>query len=336
MLTPVELLSAMGGVKEEYVLEAQEALGYTAEVQRHSHRKIWRVALIAALITAILSVTAYALGWLGLKERSFDTPSPSFSTPRLPPRQTEAVPLETEEITHWVSMNGYKDSAEYKANAEWVAFYWDYVQNSEHDFSDDFPEGEEQDYVEICHYYGCYDKTMADKLFEIAERYGLKLHTWRYTPATLPEFYATAGTGNFLTENVLGNGYVYEDGSFMLQGDIRPYGLPENSGAPDRVFSFYVHKSLAGTVIPYFSSSDDPENYTEWEYTNQHGDTVLMSFDETRGRLMVFFDSDGVFLQMNAGSIYEPIESREEAEHIADQFIFHEALKTNMANEAQK
>lgn len=332
MLTPVELLCAMGGIKEEYVLEAQEVLGYTAEVQHRSHRKIWRVALIAAVIAALLSVTAYALGWLGLKERSFDTPSPTFSTPRLPPRQTEAVPQETEEITHWVSMNGYKDSAEYKANAEWVTLYWDYVQNSEHQFSDDFPEGEEQDYVEICHYYGCYDKTMADKLFEIAERYGLKLHTWRYTPSTLREFYATAGTGSFLTENVQGMGYVYEDGSFVLQGEVRPYGLLESGSAPDRVFSFYVNKNLAGTVIPYFSSSDDPENYTEWEYTNQHGDTVLMSFDEDRGRLMVFFDLDGVFLQVNAGSIYAPIESREEAERIADQFIFHEALKTEMTN----
>lgn len=332
MLTPVELLNAMGGIKEEYVLEAQEAMGYTAEVRRRSHRKVWRVALIAAVIAALLSVTAYALGWLGLNERSFDTPSPTFSTPRLPQRQTEAVPQETEEIAHWVSMNGYKDSAEYKANAEWVAFYWDYVQNGEHDFSDDFPEGEEQDYVEICHYYGCYDKTMADKLFEIAERYGLKLHTWRYTPSTLREFYATAGTGSFLMENVQGKGYVYEDGSFVLQGEVRPYGLPESGSALDRVFSFYVNKNLAGTVIPYFSSSDDPETYTEWEYTNQHGDTVLMSFDENRGRLMVFFELDGVFLQVNAGSIYAPIESREEAERIADQFIFHEALKTEMTN----
>ena len=270
MLTPVELLSALGGIKKEYVLETQEALGYMAEGQHGRHRKIWRVALVAAVIAALLTVTVYALGWLGLQERSFGTPAPSFPTPRLPP-QTETAPRETGEIAHFVSMNGYTDSTEYKANAEWVAFYWDYVQNTEIDYNSGFLDGAEQDYIEICHYYGCSDKTMADKLFEIAERYGLKLHTWRDTPATGKDFYPMAGTGRFLTENAWGNGYIYEDGSFKMEGRVGTGDVPENSGGEAKVYGFNMFKNLAGTVIPYFISNDDPENYTEWEYTRRYG-----------------------------------------------------------------
>ena len=61
-----------------------------------------------------------------------------------------------------------------------------------------------------------------------------------------------------------------------------------------------------------------------------------MSFHETQGSLIIFFDLDGVFLQVNAGSIYEPIKSREEAQRIADQFIFHEALITDMDNQTRE
>ena len=313
MLDSYFLLRAMIGIHQEQLIAAQDFLGYMDDTSpQRSYQKIIGIALIAAAIASLLTVTAYALGWFGLRERSFET------EPVQLPQMTARKP----ERDHWISLNGYKESPEYKANAEWGRFYWDYMQNTEIDYNSGFLDDKSADYIETCHYYGCADQVMADKLFEIAESYGLGLHTRMVTPVRLADFYRTAGTGEFLTEGCTGGGYIYEDGSFKMEGDIVDPAV--SSGVPVGGFTF--HRNMAGTVLPLFSGSSDPEDYSEWEYTNVHGDVVLISFNEDNGALEFFFDRDGVFLNVSAG----PAETREEAEKLADLFIFHEALKSHV------
>lgn len=293
------LLKAMNGIHEEQVLLAGAFLeaGESAPPRRLGKR--WIVVLAAAVLLSLFTVTAYALGWFGIGQRTFA----GF-------RGTEL----------FLSLNGYRDSPEYKANAEWTAFYHAYVENTEIDYDSGFLDGQSADTVETCHYYGCADQTMADRLFEIAGRYGLKLHTLRLTPVTLEDFYQGAGTGAFLSSGGTGNGYIYEDGSFKIEGDF----APENGG--DRpLYGFTFQRHLAGTVLPLFDAAFDPEDYTEWEYTNVWGDRVLISFNEKERAGEIFFDRDGVYLNVSGG-LTAGGDSPESLERLADLFIFHEAL----------
>ena len=60
MLNAEMLLDALGGIRQDYITEAAGLLGYGQPRQRRSHKKVWRTALIAAAIAALLGVTAYA------------------------------------------------------------------------------------------------------------------------------------------------------------------------------------------------------------------------------------------------------------------------------------
>lgn len=318
------LLRAMSGIREDYVLEAQDFLGYTAEETRpksHVHRKLWTTLLIAAVIVSLFTVTAYAMGWFGLRDRSFVTrPVYPATDPALPSRLPEP------ETVYFISMNGYRDSPEYKANAEWATFFWDYIRNTDIDYNSGYLDGADEETVNTCHFYGVYDQTMKDKLWSLAEEYGLKLHTRSYTPLDMPDFYRTAGTGAFFCGTAEGGGYIYEDGSFKVECDL----LQEGAETEDQVDWLVLQRHMAGTMLPYQSRIEDPDSYEEWEYTTVHGDRVLMSYREESNELMVFFDRDGVFVELEAGRWTEPFQDREQMERIADLVIFHELLKTDV------
>lgn len=317
-----KLLHAMSGIREDYVLEAMDFLGYATEKARplKMNRKLWTTLLVAAIIVSLFTVTAYAMGWFGLRERMIEsvpvTPE-SVSDSDSP----ENSPIPTAEPKRWVSLNGYADSPEYRANAEWLRFREEYLASHTITNDNSWMNGLDEETVNTCHYYGVYDRNMLDELNALAEQYGLSLHTHQVTPATQEDFYRAAGTGVFLTEGE-GSGYIYEDGSFLLQG------LDEN-------ISLYILKNLSGTILPLSSGMDRPENYQEWEYTNIHEDTVLMAFNEHRedidaseADLRIFFDMDGVFVMVHAGFYDgEPV-TKADCEALADKIIFHELLKT--------
>ena len=60
MLNADMLLDALGGLRQDYITEAAALLSYGAAPARRSHRKVWRTALLAAALAALLGVTAYA------------------------------------------------------------------------------------------------------------------------------------------------------------------------------------------------------------------------------------------------------------------------------------
>ena len=318
------LLRAMSGIREDYVLEAMDFLGYATEKARprKMNRKLWTTLLVAAIIVSLFTVTAYAMGWFGLRERMIESvPEAESAVTESGNEENAATP--TTEPKRWVSLNGYADSPEYLANAEWLRFREEYP--SSHTITNDnsWMNGLDEETVNTCHYYGVYDRNMLDELNALAEQYGLRLHTHQVTPLTLEDFYRAAGTGACLTEGS-GSGYIYEDGSFKL----------ETSGTKSNVF-LSILKNLSGTILPLSSGMDKPENYEEWEYTNINGDTVLLAFNERRedidasmADLRIFFDMDGVFIMAHAGFYDgEPV-TKSDCEAIADRIIFHELLKT--------
>ncbi len=317
------LLHAMSGIREDYVLAAMDFLGYATEKARprKMNRKLWTTLLVAAIIVSLFTVTAYAMGWFGLRERMIESaPETSVAEETSSP---ENSPAPTAEPKRWVSLNGYADSPEYRANAEWLRFREEYLASHTITNDNSWMDGLDEETVNTCHYYGVYEQAMLDELNALAERYGLRLHTHQVTPLSLEDFYRAAGTGAFLTEGS-GSGYIYEDGSFKL----------ETSGTKSNVL-LSILKNLSGTILPLSSGMDSPENYEEWEYTNIHGDTVLLAFNERRedidasmADLRIFFDMDGVFIMAHAGFYDgEPV-TKDDCEAIADRIIFHELLKT--------
>ena len=60
MLNVELLLDAMGGIRQDYITEAAGLLGYGQPRQKKNYKRVWRTALIAAAIAALLGVTAYA------------------------------------------------------------------------------------------------------------------------------------------------------------------------------------------------------------------------------------------------------------------------------------
>lgn len=308
-MKPIDILKAMDGVRAEYVWDAQQALDAEEEkTGRRYARKLWRVALLAAIIAVLLAVTAYAAGLFSIWDRGF--PVPAREARQETENEKTAAPMS-------LSLNGYKESPEYQASAEWVDFYWDYVRHNE--ISNDSPhlEGASEEYVNICYYYGCYDKTMADKLFEIAEKYGLYLVSDRLCPSSMEEFILAAGTEDFLIEGKSnGEGYVYEDGTFSLVGDIEVPGR-------DQWIDFSLIRTVAGTLPPMSLGLND--SFTEWEYTNAQGDTVLICLGQEEGRIVILYDEEGVFLTINVANGSD--RSRDDAEQLAEAISFHEAAK---------
>ena len=318
------LLHAMSGIREDYVLEAMDFLGYSAEEARprRVNRKLWMTLLVAAIIVSLFTVTAYAMGWFGLRERMIE------SAPEMPESISESAtpensPAPTAEPKRWVSLNGYADSPEYLANAEWLRFREEYLATHTITNDNSWMDGLDEETVNTCHYYGVYEQAMLDELNALAEQYGLRLHTHQVSPLTLDDFYRAAGTGAFLAEGE-GSGYIYEDGSFKLE-----------VSRPQREYTLTILKNLSGTILPLSSGMDRPENYEEWEYTNIHGDTVLMAFNEhsedidvSVADLRIFFDMDGVYIMADAGFYDEEPVTKSDCEAIADRIIFHELLKT--------
>ena len=122
-----KLLHAMSGIREDYVLEAMDFLGYVTEKARphRVNRKLWMTLLVAAIIVSLFTVTAYAMGWFGLRERMIESaPETSVAEETSSP---ENSPAPTAEPKRWVSLNGYADSPEYRANAEWLRFREEYL-----------------------------------------------------------------------------------------------------------------------------------------------------------------------------------------------------------------
>ena len=102
-----KLLHAMSGIREDYVLEAMDFLGYSAEEARprRVNRKLWTTLLVAAIIVSLFTVTAYAMGWFGLRERMIES-APETQEAVSESASPEKATAPTAEPKRRVSLNG--------------------------------------------------------------------------------------------------------------------------------------------------------------------------------------------------------------------------------------
>ena len=230
-MTVKQLLARMEHVSDRYLLETEELMGYTEEPHgaRKRHAPVRRILLIAAALTGLLTLSAAAIGgnWFGLR----DLLLPQQQEVQLPINTVTAgedsLPPEQDRQTYQadvISLAGYGDTPESRANAEWQAFLDSYDQDGailESVGNSIFGAG--TGYI----HYQVYTQEMADKLDEIIAKYNLKLHTVMIDDLYTDEALCEQVGGDFLGENRTYSAYMYEDGSFKFDGELElpDYGL---------------------------------------------------------------------------------------------------------------
>lgn len=137
----------------------------TMKKQHFPARTFVALTAIVALMAA-MTATAVAFNLFGLRDLAF----PEKTAIRVPhvDEETGDVSFESRDVD-MISLQGYTETPENQACAEWDRFYWDYT--ADRTFGNDiYDEGGKYSL------YSVYDDTMAARMDEIVDRYGLKLH----------------------------------------------------------------------------------------------------------------------------------------------------------------
>lgn len=245
-------------------------------------RRLGRVLLIAAVLAALMSVTAYAVYELVIDQYVIDRPA-AYETPG----QTEA------DKRSRVSLVGYQGTPEYMAYTEWEAWRrenpvdWNAL-------------GLDDGYCEVdaaYRLYGCSFQYQADALDAIIEKYGLTLHTQRGFYRSGEDLYDALGTGVFYGGVIGGElaGYVYENGSFKTEGDA--------VFADGRKVGIQGFTNVKGSFAD-ITLSLDLRDYEEWSYETASGVTVDLVLASEGAEIMA--ETDGAYINLGLMGGSEP------------------------------
>lgn len=245
------ILNVLGQVDEKFIAEA--APGKTMSRKRSRRRMIIIVACVCLLLA--LSSVAYAANWFGFRDL-------------LLPIVT-GTSMNTDEEGAAISLAGYQGSPEWQALAEWQAFV------SEYDPDGAIYQATDGRLDASFARYSCYlvySCEMADKMDEITAKYGLKLHTTSFDLQEQPELVELLG--NFMEGNDGYYTYMYEDGTFQVDGTI-DFG---DIGAWD----FQLLRTVRGTFYDSVLDIGDITEYQETLYETACGVPVTLALGKDR------------------------------------------------------
>lgn len=285
------------------------------DFQNMRQKSIWprRLVTLAAVvgILAILSAAAVAADFLGIRSVLL----PNRATVGVEDENGVLIPGETEEVDI-VSLSGLQDTPESRALTEWQAFLDGYdpdgsilarIGNSPTGFED---------------HYGCYlvyTREMADKLDEIAAKYGLKLH--QQLEIVEPEQWNEAAGPFLMGTNYAGSGYIYEDGTFHYDGGAKLPGCGK--------IDYQFRRSVRGTLHDVILNVADVTQYESWTYETLSGVPVTLALSPAKGLILADLEDSFVAVNVLAGTetavddVFSsgPI-SKRELESLADLFYF--------------
>lgn len=244
------IIRALGDVDGSYIEEA--APGRKSRTNL-SYKKL--IVLAASLVLLFsLSIAAYAANWFGLRDL-------------LLPFLNQSSSIEGESST--IGLSGYQGSEEWQALAEWQEFVGQHdpdgssYQNADGRLDSSFAR------------YSCYlvySQEMAEEIDRITEKYGLTLHTASYDLQEHPELVETLG--DFLGDNGGYYTYMYEDGTFEVEGTIQL----ADTGAWD----FVLLRSVKGTFHDAMLDIGDIAEYQEMQYESECGVPVTLALGKSR------------------------------------------------------
>ncbi|MCD7769942.1 MAG: DUF4367 domain-containing protein, partial [Oscillospiraceae bacterium] len=261
-------------------------------------RRTGRTLLIAAVIILTMTMAAAGIYQYSIRDAEMAVVSRTYRED-----ETGQSVLTTETVST-MSVNGFVDSPEYQAYQEWTE--WNEAWWAEN--QDIFNElGVDDSYSEMpenyAYLYGAYFQEQVDKLDEIAEKYGLTLHTFRELFYTESQLCEALGTEDLFSGRLgEGSGYYYDDGSFSIAVDID--GTEE-----------YV--SCYNAVVGSFAmiSRNMPAEYEEWSYTTSEGIQVILAVAEGDDVSYIVAGLDGSYFSACVSVAME----REELEALAEE-----------------
>ena len=286
------------------------------EMRKRGRSLKWLVTLAASVaLLAALSALAVAANFFGLR----DALLPEKGSVNVTDERGVVVPGEYE-YKDFVSLSGWGDTPESRALAEWRAFLDGYDQDGAIIARiGNEPTGFEERYGN----YLVYTQEMAGKLEEIIAKYDLKLHQWM--EVVMPEIWPTA-VGNFFKENVTSySGYIYENGTFRLDGGAE-LGAGELKGYGPIEYQF--SRSVKGTFDDVALNIGDLGDFEEWGFQAADGTSLTLGLGEWN-RSLILADLGDSFVLVNVLTGRQgddtfssgPI-GREELEELADSFLY--------------
>lgn len=221
--------------------------------------------------------------------------------------ETPATSVSNETL---ISLSGYMDSPEAQALAEWQEFLAHY--DADHKIADALGNGVfvadgREDWGQ---YSQVYSYEMGEKLDEIAEKYGLKLHM-EINVIDPDELMYRVG-GNFIDCDFLTWAYIYEDGYFHVEGDVKL--------ADHGTIDFEFSRSVKGTFNDVFLNIGNKEDYTEWQYITSCKEPVLLAMGPDGG--LIFADFDECFISVGVTFENENGNAKEALQELADRIDF--------------
>ncbi len=276
------------------IVEQEKTLG--ARPHKHS-MPYWSKAAVACfcliLILAVLPVVAIAANWFGLRDLlipeapwgpSAQNGGHSGNAQSVP---ENGVSDQNEEGAYkFIGLSGYQGSPEAQALAEWMAFLSAY--DTDNAISEEIGNGPLEIDENRYGLYGVYTQEMADKLEEIIQKYGLKLHT-DVNIVSQEELVFRVG-GDFMRDELIKYwAYIYEDGSFQFDGDME---LQDQE-----TVGYQFGRRVKGTFDETILDIGDVADYQELEYVTSGGERVILALGSDKA--LIFMDSESCFILMN-------------------------------------
>ena len=273
----------------------------TIPMKKHTS-KTARTALLLAAAVAILSISALAVYQYTIRDALLPEVTETTAEPS-PASQESGQPAPAADAeSQWLrlSENGFSDSPEYKAYAEWEEWndaWWEENPNPWAAL------GEDDSYFETesnyAYYYHASFPEQAEKLDEITAKYGLTLHTAECGFRTEEELCEMLGVDDlFSSDYAVGGEYIYDDGSCKV------YAVMDGGGFENGAVIFLAAKGSFSMISGFI-----PADYTEWTYTTADGTEVILATgwasgteaepDNEQERAYILAELDGVYL--NAG-----------------------------------
>lgn len=242
---------------------------YAGNKTRHI-RQLVKVALLAALLSALFIAAAYASGFLPLKSRIH----------------------QDENLGRLIVPNGSQASAEYQAAVDWFGYL-----GQRQPFVSDFSFADTEEERGICQIYSVPNREALDTLLDISRDYGLELYSDSLFVSNPEQLSILAGPGNFSDwEIVNSGGYVFSDGSFKLEGLIDIEGT---------WLTFTLHRIYRGSIYPYNGYSP-AQDFSQEEYLTALGfDVGITAWKD--GRRDISFTDGEVYINLSLNGADEAL-----------------------------
>ncbi len=281
--TDALLRRALGGVEapgDALLRQVKASLRKEQDMRTNQNTKRMLTLALAAALVLALSVTAYAAYMASVEDYIVE-----------PPEGLETA------VGTWISWNGYRGTPEYEASVEWENWY---VANADAMAAETGNTPVDSPYAN----YGDYTDWGRKELEAIAAKYGVRLHT-ALSGGYTEDIYEVLGTEPFLPEDCGGSGYVYEDGSFELEG---VQGVAGDGWCT-------VFAGAKGAITAGSGGADLSGGYEEWQYETG-GQTVDLVLANDRGVMLL--ETPGAYIYADV----ENVSDREALEAAADRIGF--------------